>query len=61
MMKILYLLLTISSVNNARDVCTKSAVLEELGIIKGASPKSVPIYANVKSHNEVVDKLGKHF
>lgn len=43
----------------ARDICTKSAVLEQTGIVQMATSKSLPISADVTSQLEVVQSLGE--
>ena len=59
--QVVWLVLCLMSWCHARDICTQSAVLTEEGLIKRAVPKSFPISADLTSHMEVVDTLGKAF
>ena len=45
----------------ARDICTPSAVLEELGSVRRGVTKSIPINADLSAHMEIADTLGMYY
>ena len=42
-----------------RDICTKSSILQEYGVIHVSMPKSVTVTADVTAEMELSDNFGK--
>ena len=45
----------------AKDICTKSAVLQELGMVQMAVAKKIPVKGDLSVQKELVDIYGKEF
>ena len=45
----------------ARDICTKSAVLQELGKVQMAVPQKIPVTGDLSVQKELEELYGKEF